>query len=336
MARTIEISHRTIIFTILVLAASWIFLKISSVITALFIALLLTTALNPVVDRLVSLRVPRGLAILIVYIGLIGTLVAGLTSMVSPLVEQTTNFANRFPALMEQFGGWLEGLGIRGVDGNLVADQISQLGAIPGNLVKFFIFLFSNVLSVLTVLIITFYLLLERKNLDRYMLVLFGGDGEQRAKLFVDKVEARLGGWVRGELILMFVIGLLTYIGLFLLKVPYALPLAIIAGILEILPNIGPIISAIPATLIGLSVSPVLGIATAALYFLIQQLENSLVVPKVMQKAAGVNPIVTILAITIGFELGGTMGAILAVPIVIVCQVVTTDILGFRTFQKTE
>ncbi|MEK7521687.1 MAG: AI-2E family transporter [Patescibacteria group bacterium] len=334
MPKTIEISHRTIIFTLLVLGAVWVLNQISSILITLFIALLLTTALNPVVDKLTQYRAPRPLAILVVYIGLIALLIGGLASIITPLVDETTNFVNRLPDLFDQFGAWLESVGIQGVDGRLIANQASQLGQIPANIVKFVIFLFSNLIAVVTLLVITFYMLLERKNLNKYLLVLFGGDGEGKAKTFVDKLEASLGGWVRGELVLMFIIGTITYIGLRLLGIPYALPLAIIAGVLEILPNIGPIVSAIPAILVALTVSPIMALGVAALYFVIQQLENSLIAPKVMQRAIGVNPIITIVSLAVGFQLAGAVGAILAVPIVIVLRLVLTDVFGFQALRK--
>lgn len=330
MLRKVEISHRTIIFTFLLLGLIWLLVQIKTIIIGLFVSLLLMTALNPAVDRLTNYKIPRGLAILIVYILVFGMIILGLSTMLSPLVDQTTNLVNRLPSFLDEVGAWFESIGLPGINGKMIADQISTLGALPANLVRFAMLLFSNIVAVITLLVITFYLLLERENLDKYLLVVFGKSREKQAKDLVDKLAARLGGWVRGELILMLTIGVLTYVGLFLLGVPYALPLAIIAGILEIIPNIGPMISAIPAILIGFTVSPFMGIATAALYFLIQQVENSVIVPKVMQKAVGVNPLITILALAIGFQLAGAVGAILSVPFVIVTHVVAVEVFGLE------
>lgn len=335
MPRTIEISHRTIVFTVLFVALIWLVLQISSIIMALFVAFLLMTALNPLVDRVSRLGAPRGLAILIVYFLVIGVFVAGLTSVVPPLIEQTTNFVNRAPMLFDQVSVWLGGLGVT-VDRGLAAQQVSQLGAIPANLVRFLISLFSNIIGVFTLLVITFYLLLERKNLDRYLLVLFGEGGEKQARGFADKLESRLGGWVRGELMLMTIIGVITYIGLVLLGLPYALPLAIMAGLLEIVPTIGPIISSVPAILLALTVSPVTALATAALYFIVQQAENALIVPKVMQRATGVNPLLTIVALTVGFKLAGVSGAVLAVPVIIVLHLVALEFFSSRRLKALE
>lgn len=334
MPKTIEISHRTIIFATVFIGSLWILFQIRAIIIGLFVALLLMTALNPIVDRLVRLKVPRPLAILIAYIVLITLIISGLASIISPLVGQTTDLVDRLPMLLDQLAAWLENIGITGVDGGTIAGQLTQLGAIPRNVVRLIVSIFSNLLSVFTVLVITFYLLLERKNLDKYLLVLFGQGSEPKAKSFVDKLEARLGSWVRGEVILMLIIGIATYVGLLLLGVPYALPLAILAGLLELLPNIGPTLAAVPAVLLALSISPLMGLSTTALYFLIQQLENSIIVPKVMQKVVGVNPLITLLVLAIGFKLGGVFGAILSVPILIVAQVVATEIFSVKELKN--
>lgn len=334
MPRKIEVSHRTIIFTVLFLGLIWLIIQIIPIVLTLFIAVLLATALKPVVDTLRRYKIPTGISILLAYVVLIFFVVLSLSSVISPLIGQTTELAERLPDIFNQFGAWLESLGIPGVNGSLLAAQASQLGALPGNLVHFVIFLFSNVIGVVTVLVVTFYMLLERQNMERYLLAAFGTDRERQVKVFIERLEMRLGGWVRGELVLMVTVGLLSYIGLSLLGIDYALPLAIIAGFLEIVPNIGPIIAAIPAMLVALTISPVMSVAVAALYFLINQLENTLLVPNVMKRATGVNPLVTIIALAVGLKLGGTSGAILAVPILITLQSILMDLVGLSALRK--
>lgn len=334
MTRSIEISHKTIIFTVLFLGLIWLVIQILPILTGLFVAILLMTALNPLVNTLVRFRIPRLAAILLVYLVFIGLLVSGLTSIVPPLVEQTGNLAERLPVIFDDAGAWLESVGISGVSGELVATQFSQVGSLPANIVRFALSLFSNIIAVFSVLVITFYLLFERKNLDKYLGLLFGQDGMPDAKKFVLRVERTLGGWVRGELTLMFIIGVMDYVGLLLLGIPYALPLAILAGILEIVPVIGPVVSAVPAVLLALTISPFMAVATAALYFLVQQLENNLVVPKVMEKATGVNPLITILVIAVGVRLAGVAGALLAVPVFLVLQVIAVEVFALKALQK--
>ena len=175
----------------------------------------------------------------------------------------------------------------------------------------------------------TFYLLLERKHLNNYLSTIWEGDKSVHISKTVNEIERRLGSWVRGELILMLAVGALTYIGLSILGVEIALPLAILAGILEIVPNIGPTISAVPAVLVALTIHPLTALATVALYFLVQLVENNLLVPKIMQKAVGVNPLVSIVGLMIGFRLAGPAGAVLAIPIIIV-----THIIGLEYFKS--
>lgn len=327
MPKKIEISHRTIVFTVLFILLLWLLFQIRQIILALFVSLILMSALNPAVDRLERARIPRALAILLIYLvvfGLFGVILAGL---IPPLVDQTSTLISRLP-------GYFRKLGLPAIDQNVIASQISQLGSIPANLLRLTVTIFSNLVAVMALAVITFYLLLERKNLDRYLFILFGRKDEGMAAKFLDKIEERLGGWVRAQATLMVFIGAFSYLGLRLLGIDFALPLALLAGILEIIPNIGPIISAVPAILAGLTISPLLATAVAALYFLIQQFENTVVVPKVMEKIVGVNPLVTILSLAIGFKLAGIVGAVLAIPVVLVSQVVASEIASSKSFQE--
>jgi len=186
---------------------------------------------------------------------------------------------------------------------------------------------FSALIVTITVGVITFYLLQEKQNLHKHLQWLFGdGKAEAKAQLFVAKIDEQIGGWVRGELTLMFVIGATTYIGLRLLNIDFALPLAILAGIFELLPSIGPTIAAIPAVGVALfSGSPIMAIWVLVLYLVIQQLENSFIVPVVMNKAVGLNPIATILLLLTGFRLGGISGAVLAIPLFLVIKVTVNE-----------
>ena len=160
-----------------------------------------------------------------------------------------------------------------------------------------------------------------REKLDDHLGFFFGEEKKHKAGKLIDLLETRLGGWARGELILMALVGVSTYVGLALLGIPFALPLALLAGLFEIIPYLGPIIAAVPAVLIGLSISPLMALATAALAFLIQQLENYIFVPKVMEKSVGVSPIITLIALAIGLRLAGIIGVVISVPVVITLQV---------------
>ena len=315
--RTIEISHRTIIFTILFLVGLWFLWQVRQVLLTVFIAFLFATALNPIIGKLTSFRIPRWIAIFLTYILVFGVIFGTGAAVVPPLVDQTAAFASKIPQYLTFFG-------ITGGDQFILSEQIANLGKIPENVFKFALSAFSNLVAVFGVLVLTFYMLLEWGRLDTRLAFLFGHNNI-KAHDFLAKAESRLGGWVRGEVILMVIIGILSYIGLRLLGIHFALPLALLAGLLEVVPSVGPLVSAIPAVIVGFTISPVMGISVGALYFLIQQLENSLIAPKIMQKSIGIPPIITLIVLGVGVEIGGITGAILALPIFLVVQIFITE-----------
>ncbi len=321
MIKKIEISHRTVIFTVLFLLSLWFVYFVKDLILQLFVALLIMTILNPLVTKLSKMRIPRALSVAVVYILIIGLFSLLIAGIVPALIEQTTSFANNLPQ-------YLANLGVSRFVSDQISSQIfSQLGALPAQVVKLGTSVFSNILSVIAVLIFAFYLLLAREKLDEQLGFLFDEEKRKEIGQIIDKLEVRLGGWARGELILMALIGIINFIGLTVLGIPFALPLAILAGLLEIVPILGPFIAATPAVIIALSISPIMALAVAALAFLAQQLENYVFVPKIMEKSVGVNPIIVLLALSIGFRMAGIVGAALSVPVVLMIHVLFQEYL---------
>lgn len=323
MVRKIEISYKTIVFIFVFAVSLWLLFQIREVILGLFIAVILMSALNPSVKRLESLRFPRWLAIFAIYLLALITLGFALGGVVPPLIDQTSTLITQIPEFFRRFK-------IYGVDEKMVAAQFSQLTAVPANIIKFMVGIFSNILEIFVLLVITFYLLLERKHLTRYLTVLVGEDKEKEIEVVIDKVENKLGGWVRGELLLMLMVGVMSYIGFRLIGIEFALPLSILAFLFEVIPNVGPTLAALPAVLIALTISPFHALATAGWCFLVQQIENSILVPRVMKKVAGVNPLVSVVSLAIGLKLAGIGGAILAIPTFIAMEVIVGEIFASK------
>lgn len=317
MPRKIDISHKTIIFITIFILSLWLIYLIRDLILILFVAVILMSALSPLVQFFVKLKIPKVLGIGITYIIII-SVVSGLLALVLPLlVEETRKLVLTLPPNIDQV------LDIASIDRSVLQDQLSQLSR---NVFSITLSIFDNLLAIIFLLVLTFYLLLERDNLESRVASLFVGRKEIVERLIV-QIEEKLGGWLRGQLVLSLIIGTLSYIGLTILDIPYALPLAVMAGVMEVVPVIGPIISAIPPILIALTISPFLSLGVAAMYFVIQQLENGLIVPQVMRRAVGLNPLVVILAIAVGSRLLGIAGALLAVPIAVVLQIVVSEII---------
>jgi predicted PurR-regulated permease PerM len=321
MMRKVEISHRTIIFTVVLGLSLWLLYSIRDIILGLFAALLIMAVLNPLVTKLTKFKIPRGLSVLLVYILVFGVLGTAITSIITPLIEETTSFANGLPK-------YLQGIGIPAVfRDQFLNDILSQVVRIPGQAVKVGVSFFSNFVMTIGSLVFAFYLLLAREKFDTQLANFLGEAESKRISGIIDKLEFKLGGWARGQFLLMFTVGLATFLGLLILGIPYALPLAILAGVLEIIPTLGPILSATPAIIIGLSISPFIGLAAAALALLIHQTENYLLVPKIMEKSIGVSPIIILLALAIGAKLAGIVGIIISVPVLIASQILLKEYL---------
>lgn len=320
MPRKIDISHKTIFFITAFMLSLWLIYLIKDLILILFVALILMSALSPLINFFVRLKLPKSISIGITYIIIIAVVSGLVASILPPLIEESSKLVVTLPPLVSQV------FDIFNVDRSLLQSELSHVSK---NIFSITLAVFDNLLTIIFLLVLTFYLLLERESLENKVAAFFIGRDDMVKRLII-KIEDKLGAWFRGQLLLSLIIGVLSYIGLLIFNIPYALPLAVIAGVLEVVPVIGPIISALPAIGIALTISPVLSLAVAAMFFIIQQLENNLIVPQVMKRAVGLNPLVVILAIAIGSRLLGFVGALLAVPIAVVLQIVAAEIIEER------
>jgi predicted PurR-regulated permease PerM len=312
--KRIEISYKTIIFTVLFLISLFLLWQIRLLILILFISFVFMQALNPAVTRLEKMRVPRPLAILFLYAIILAIISFGIAGIVPILVEQTSG-------LIEVIPDFIQNTRIFGSSAIDFSSQFSFLQDVPGNIAKLAFNIVSNIFSGFVIFFITFYLLMEKKNFPKYGEEFFGDKGKDKFLRVVDLLEHRLGSWVGAELVLMITIGLLSYVGYLVLGLKYAVPLAIFAGLLEAIPTIGPTVATIIAGLVGLTISPLTALLAIIWGVAVQQLENNFIVPKVMNKTIGLNPLITILTIAIGAKLAGVVGAILAIPILLTAQI---------------
>lgn len=314
--KKVEISQKTIIFTVALLLSLWVLYQVRSIVVLLFIAFILMTAVNPLVKLARKIKIPTIVVMLVIYFGLIALISTVIASLVPAVVQQTKDLTLVLPTYMHN----LEDVFNAQFDPNVIGGYLNSM---PSNLLRLAGGVFSNIMNILALFFMSYYLVLDRPKLHRYLLRLFEDhEAEEKAEDLVLAIEKQVGGWVRGELLLMLIIGVMTYLGLALLGVPYALPLGVIAGLLEVVPNLGPTIAAVPALIIGLTVSPIIALGTLILSIVIQQLENNIIVPKIMQSATGTEPLITILVLLVGFALGGVTGAILSMPIYLTIQTV--------------
>lgn len=316
MERKIEVSTKTVGWTILVVLSLFFVFRIFEVVVILFLAFLFSSGLSPIVRVIEKLRVPRALSIAIIFVFLLLLLFLAGYLIIPPLAVQLVRFIEKFPGFLSNA---FPGMGLD------ITSFSSQLASLGQNVFKITSGFFGDVFSLVSIFVLTFYMLFERKNIDKTLKMYLGEEKGKAITLLIRKIEEGLGAWARGQMVLCLIIGMTTYAGLSFLGVDYALPLAIIAGILEMVPVIGPIVSAVPAILVAFAKSFDLAFLTVLLYLVIQQAENHLIVPFVMKKAVGMSPLVTIIAIMVGGNLAGVAGMLLAVPLMVVVNVVLKD-----------
>lgn len=316
-----EVSTKTVVFTVLFLLSLFLLWQVRALIVLLFISFVFMEAVNPAIVRLEKFKIPRPLAILIVYIIILAIISFAVAGIVPILVEQTTGLVQTLP-------GTLSNIKILGTNPIDLSSQFKILENLPGGIAKTAISLVSNIISAFVIMFLTFYLLLEKKNFPKYSLEMFGENGQKKAIAIIERLENRLGSWVTAEFFLMTIIGGLSYIAYLSLGLKYAVPLAIFAGLLEAVPSIGPTVATLVAALVGFTVSPLIGILTVIVGIVIQQLENNIIVPRVMKQTVGFNPLVTILLIAAGAKLGGVIGAILALPIFLTLETVVKVLMN--------
>lgn len=310
----IEISYKTIVFTFLLVASFFVVWQLRSLLIMLFLSYIFMEGLNPSITWLQKRRIPRALAIILVYLVIIAAITFSFAGIIPALVEQSTSLIRSLPDVFHNISFW----GLNPVD---ISSQFKILENLPSNIASTALSVFSNLISVFFFFVITFYLLLEKANFNKHLVNIFG-QKSSKAILIVNQLEKRLGSWVSAELFLMLIIGVLSYLGYLVIGLNYALPLAIIAGLLELVPNIGPTVASILAGLFGLTISPLVAILAVVWGIVVQQLENNFIVPKIMKETVGLHPLVTIIAIATGAKLAGISGAILAVPLFLTIQII--------------
>ncbi len=317
----IDISAWAVAKIILVLMGFYFLFLIRDILTLLFIVLILVATFNPVINSW-SRRIGRAPAVIILF-AIIFAVFAGLILLiVPPVVSQLSQLAGQYPQFLTQFEG-LESLA------PVLQRNIDAISQGLANFTTSFLNITANVFGGLTtfliVVILTAYMLIDKESFTKFAISLFPSDHKNRIVRLFNKIGQKLGAWFRGEMALGFIIGAISWVGLMILQVPYALTLAVIAGLLELVPTVGPIIAGIIAASIAFFDSPIKGISVIILYIIIQQLENAFIVPKVMQKAVGLSPVIIIFAILIGAKLLGIAGAILAVPLAASISVIVQE-----------
>ena len=321
----------------LTVVALWTLYLLRGPLLLVYVCALFATGLTPLVRWIEGQRywaiglkrVPRAVAILVIYATVLGSLTAIGFAVIPSLARQSQQFVKELPQLIdrvqERFVSW----GLISVDTSY--KELLQQSPIGGGdavtmLMSTVWGLVGGLLGTVTILLLTFYMLVESQSIFRFFVRLFPRDRRPQVAEVSALVTTKVSAWLGGQVFLGFVIGSTTAVGLGLMGVPYFFVLALIAGIGEMIPMVGPLLSAIPAIIVAFTVSPGLALGVTIFFLVQQQLENAVLVPKLMGQTVGLNAVTVIVALMLGSALLGFSGALLAVPTAAIIQVLVEEL----------
>ncbi len=312
----------------------WLIINTRDYLILLFGATVIALALDPLVSRFTHPHLPRGIAATLVVLGIL-LIFTGLIAVMVPLVlNQAQELIKDLPLLLEKSLETILFWSGQGLNQQLdtflqqFTAQISQsLVNTSGGLIRVGQSVFSGLVSLGTFLVVLLYLLIELPHLIKGLERLVSPEKRPWFRGKIKELKERLGYWVHGQIILMIIVGSLTGVGLSILQIPFALPLGVLAGLLEVIPMIGPVVAMLPSLIVALALSPWKALSVLVLYFLIQQVENTLIVPKVMHRSVGLDPLIIITVLTLGGKFFGFGGLLLSIPATLVAWTLLEDYL---------
>jgi len=317
---TVNISARSVLVVFLVVALIYFANLLKGLIILFVLAYILAIALKPSVSWLKKMKVPRSIGTLLVLSSL-GFVFVAMTLVFFPLLFAQLNnlYGNRFE-ILDSFRALMATLpGNLAEDINHYVDVLPQkIGAylIGGDILNRAFGVLSSLGGLILFFVITSYIIIEDSTPMSLVKKYWPKKSANTAIESLKAFETKISQWVRGQIVLSVVVGVLTGVGLLILGVPYAALLAVIAAIAGLIPYIGPWISAFFGLVIAFTVSPIMAFWVAILYFGIQQLESAVLVPKVMKKAVGLSPVAILFVITSGVVVFGILGAVISIPII--------------------
>lgn len=311
----------------LAVAIIYVLLAASGVVVLVFIALLLASGLEPLVDR-VRTRTPlaRGATLLFVYAAIFFIIATLVLLIVPSAISQFNDLGPQVQPLLDNARDWAATLEPRAVsqgllalidtlEGALVPDEVTAPD--PDQLIHLGLTFAEAVISVVAVLTMIYFWLTERARLQRFALALLPADRRAGTREAWNQVELRLGSWVRGQLIIMGSVGIATSVAYFLIGLEGALLLGLLAALFEVIPLVGPLLGAIPALVVAAITGDIQTVLlVAAVYFVIQLVEGNVLIPMVMHNTIGVPPFLVFVSILVGAAVAGIPGALLSVPVV--------------------
>lgn len=328
---TISITTGTIIKGIIILACVWALWVLRDLVLIIITSVILASSIEPGIKFFGRYRVHRIPAVLMIYLGVTAMFFGLIYSFVPPVINEAADIAQNLPTIVHSidqslFGGnsilapaFSQG-GQTGTASPVVGNLLEKLSgagdATSRGVLVTASAIFGGVFSFILIVVLSFYFAMQERGIENFIRIIIPFNNESYAIDLWSRSKAKIGKWMQGQLLLGVLIFVLVYLGLTIFGVPYAMTLALLAGLFEIIPVFGPILSSIPGVILAFTTGgATLAIIIAAFYLLVQQFESHLIYPLVVRKVVGVPPILVILALIIGGELAGVLGILISVPV---------------------
>ncbi len=343
---------KIILIIFLLLFVQDIIVQLKDILITFFLSLFIAAAFNPGVDKLENkYKIPRWAGVIIIYLIviavlslMIGTLVPIIIEQLSEMVIFLKDYLNNViqngsgDMLPEIIRPYVENV-VSQIDQKEIIEQLqASLSTIAENLTDFAANAFGAITSVvdgifnlILVVLLSFFMVVDKTALKEFFTSLFPKKYEKYIFVKTGTIQNKIGEWVHGQVALFFLVALIAYIGFSIIGLKYALTLALVAGFAEFLPYVGPLITFVVAAPVAFNQSLVTGISLIIFHVILQVFEGNILLPLVMKKATGLSPIVTIIALLIGWQFLGVIGMILSVPLASIATIFVND---FREHQK--
>ncbi|PIT90914.1 hypothetical protein COU17_03075 [Candidatus Kaiserbacteria bacterium CG10_big_fil_rev_8_21_14_0_10_49_17] len=338
---TIRINSGTIIRAILIVVGAALLFYLHELALVVLTAIVIASSIEPATKWFMKRRVPRVAAVLSVYLLFFGTLFGLFFFFLPPILSEAVKFLGALPHYLQAFDAlnpfthntflgnpsFAEGFS----SSQVIADLRALFSSASDSFFSTVNIVFGGVLSFVLIIVFSFYFAMQETSIDGFLRVVTPVKHQDYVVDLWRRSQLKIGLWMQGQLLLALIVGVLVYLGLTILDVKHALLLALIAALFELIPVFGPILSAIPATIVGfVDGGATIGLLVIGLYIIIQQFENHLIYPLVVTKVVGVPPLLVILALLVGAQLAGFLGIILSVPVAAVIQELVSDMQRTR------
>ena len=345
---TLHIASGSIIRILLFLTLFWLLFYLRDLILVILTAIVISSSIEPAIKWFGKHRLPRVLAVMTIYLLIALFLVGTVYFLVPPLLNESVGLLERLPSELRDFNlmGFTKESGLLAVDSGVqfaksipISDAFSNtkeiFDSISGNFFKTTGVVFGGLFSFVLITVLSFYFALQETGIDDFLRIISPVKHQDYVVDLWKRSQAKIGLWMQGQLLLGVIVGVLVYLGLTILGVPYAFLLAILAAAFELIPLFGPIIAAVPAVVLGFVDGGLsLGIFVIGLFVIIQQFENHLIYPLVVRKVVGISPILVIIALIVGAKLAGFLGIIISVPVSAALKELVDDIQRKKELEK--